>query len=107
MNTKYRPDFGLVYSQYGHGWHDRVFSRELTTPMITYSIRSGDTLSRVARQHGVRVRDILRHNPQITDPNRLFIGQVIQIPVNKPAAHPVNANWFAQHGPPCLSFLQG
>ena len=68
--------------------------------MITYSIRSGDTLSRVARQHGVRVRDILRHNPQITDPNRLFVGQVIQIPVNKPAAHPVNANWFPQHGPP-------
>ena len=68
--------------------------------MITYSIRSGDTLSRVARQHGVSVRDLLVHNPQITNPNRLFIGQVIQVPVRKPAQHPVNARWFPQQGPP-------
>ncbi len=34
--------------------------------MITYSIRSGDTLSRIARQHGVRVRDLRRHNPQLS-----------------------------------------
>ena len=68
--------------------------------MITYSIRSGETLSRIARQHGVRVRDLRRHNPQITDTNRLFIGQVIQIPVNQPAVHPVNASWFPPQGPP-------
>ncbi|MFT4639856.1 MAG: hypothetical protein ACI8T1_003181 [Verrucomicrobiales bacterium] len=68
--------------------------------MITYSIRSGDTLSRVARQHSVKVRDILKHNPQIVNANKLHIGQVIQIPVRKPAQHPVQAPWFPQEGPP-------
>ena len=70
------------------------------TLMITYSIRSGDTLSRVARQHSVMVRDILKHNPQIVNANKLHIGQVIQIPVRKPAQHPVQAPWFPQEGPP-------
>ncbi len=44
-----------------------------------YKIRSGDSFYRIAKQFGVSFRDIERANPSI-DPNRLQIGQVVNIP---------------------------
>jgi spore coat assembly protein SafA len=45
-----------------------------------YIVQRGDTLSAIARRFGVTVADILSINPQITDPNRLQVGQRIFIP---------------------------
>lgn len=45
-----------------------------------YTIRKGETLSSIARQFNTTVEVILRANPQITDPNLIFSGQVICIP---------------------------
>ncbi|MBX6377448.1 MAG: LysM peptidoglycan-binding domain-containing protein [Clostridia bacterium] len=45
-----------------------------------YSVRPGDTLFVLARRFGVSVEAILAANPQITDPDRLAIGQTICIP---------------------------
>lgn len=42
-------------------------------------IESGDTFSGLARQYGVRLRDLEEANPGV-NPNRLQIGQEIQIP---------------------------
>ncbi len=44
-----------------------------------YRIQSGDTLTRVAREFGVSLNDLMDANPD-TDPNRLQIGQEIVIP---------------------------
>jgi peptidoglycan endopeptidase LytF len=44
-----------------------------------YTIKAGDTLSRIARQQGTTVTVLLNNNPGI-DPNRLRIDQVICIP---------------------------
>lgn len=50
-----------------------------------YTVRATDTLFLIARRFGVTVEQIQNVNPQITDPNRIFIGQVICIPtVPKP-----------------------
>lgn len=52
-----------------------------TTPTgTTYTVKSGDTLSGIAAQHGVTLAALLAANPQITNPNLIFAGQVINIP---------------------------
>lgn len=45
----------------------------------TYSIRSGDLLTNVAKRHGTTVEALLKANPGL-NPNRLKVGQVIKIP---------------------------
>jgi len=45
----------------------------------TYVVRSGDTLSRIARQYGVTVRAIQERN-RISDPRSLRLGQRLVIP---------------------------
>jgi hypothetical protein len=48
-----------------------------TTP---YTVVSGDTLSEIAKRAGVPLAEILKLNPEITDPNRIFVGQSIRLP---------------------------
>jgi len=48
-----------------------------------YTIRSGDTLFSIARRYNVSLDDLLEANPGI-DPERLFVGQVICIPLAVP-----------------------
>jgi LysM repeat protein len=47
----------------------------------TYSIQSGDTLSRIAQRFGVSLSSLMAANPTV-DPKRLQIGQVVVIPGN-------------------------
>lgn len=44
-----------------------------------YVVRSGDALSRIAAQHGTSLAALLRLNPSITNPNRIYVGQVITL----------------------------
>lgn len=48
--------------------------------IIRYIVRPGDTLFIIATRFGVTVESILRINPQITNPNVIFAGQIINIP---------------------------
>nr|MCU0508510.1 LysM peptidoglycan-binding domain-containing protein [Anaerolineae bacterium] len=45
-----------------------------------YTVRAGDTLAKIAARFGVSVSGILAANPQITNPDRIYIGQRITIP---------------------------
>lgn len=49
-------------------------------PGRTYVVQPGDTLSGIARRFEVSLSALLRANPQIDDPDRIFPGQVINIP---------------------------
>lgn len=46
----------------------------------TYTVRAGDTLTRIAQQCGVSVQALLDANPNIVNRNLIRTGQVIQIP---------------------------
>lgn len=52
-----------------------------------YTVKWGDYLSRIALQNSTTVHAILSANPQITNPNFIYAGQVIFIPTG-PAAPP-------------------
>jgi LysM repeat protein len=58
-----------------------AFIRPVPPQAISYTVRRGDTLNSIARQHNVTVAEILSINPQITNPNRIAVGQQIWIPV--------------------------
>jgi LysM repeat protein len=48
-------------------------------PQQTYVVRPGDTLFRIALRFGVPLNRLIQANG-ITDPNRVFVGQVLVIP---------------------------
>src|SRR5215218_10475654 len=47
---------------------------------MTYLVKAGDTLSKIASRNGVTLAQLLTSNPQITDPNKIKIGDVINVP---------------------------
>ncbi|MFN2155921.1 MAG: LysM peptidoglycan-binding domain-containing protein, partial [Anaerolineae bacterium] len=46
----------------------------------TVTVVAGDTLTRIAARCGTTVQAILTANPQITNPNLIYVGQVIEMP---------------------------
>jgi LysM repeat protein len=46
----------------------------------TYVVQSGDTLKKIAAWAGTSVEEILAVNPQITNANWIYVGQVINLP---------------------------
>jgi LysM repeat protein len=43
-------------------------------------VRGGETLRSIAQRTGVTLDAIISVNPQITDPNRIFVGQIVNVP---------------------------
>ena len=55
----------------------------------TYVVRHGDTLSKIAgRIYGdaSRWREILKENPQVTNANRIYPGDILHVPIREAAA---------------------
>jgi murein DD-endopeptidase MepM/ murein hydrolase activator NlpD len=49
-------------------------------------VKPGDTMSALAKKAGVSLADFIAANPQITNPNLIRPGQVLNIPVAQPTA---------------------
>lgn len=67
--------------------------QEITIPVSgreIYTVKAGDTLYRIAQRYGVSVDQILRINPQITDPGEIYPGQMIVIPTGEKTTIQVN-----------------
>jgi len=52
---------------------------------VTYEIKKGDNLSKIAKSFGVTQAQLLTANPQIKDPNKIKVGDVINIPSATPS----------------------
>src|SRR5271157_2649588 len=61
----------------------------------TYIVRQGDTLSGIAQNFGVSLQALQAANPQITNPDLIFPGQVINIPGTIP---PPGTTYVVQPG---------
>jgi LysM repeat protein len=46
----------------------------------TYQIMPGDTLSGIAEKQGISIEDLMTVNPNITDPNKIYAGSVLNLP---------------------------
>lgn len=55
---------------------------------MSYVVKSGDTLGAIASRHDTTVQAILAANPQIKNPNAIFVGQQINLPKSTPAPAP-------------------
>ncbi|WP_170270373.1 LysM peptidoglycan-binding domain-containing protein [Heliorestis acidaminivorans] len=61
--------------------------------MLIYIVQKGDSLGKIASRYGIKVSDLLQYN-DLPDPDLLYVGQRLQIPIRRPAPVP------PQHQPP-------
>lgn len=47
---------------------------------MTYVVKAGDTLSKIATRNGITVAQLLKLNPSITNPNKIQVGDLVNIP---------------------------
>ena len=50
--------------------------------MLLYTVQKGDSLWSIAKQYGVSLESLIKANPQIKDPNKIYPGQQIRVPVS-------------------------
>lgn len=48
--------------------------------MQDYTIQKGDYLGKIAKDAKISLRDLLKINPQIKDPNKIMVGEKIKLP---------------------------
>ncbi len=58
------------------------FSDNFPKEGVSYTVQSGDTLSKIAQKTGAKVADIINAN-KITDPAKVQVGQVLFVPGGK------------------------
>ncbi len=56
-----------------------------TPEQVVHTVKSGETLSKIAAQYGVTVDQVLEANPTIKDPNKIAVGDQIVIPQPLPS----------------------
>lgn len=61
----------------------KKIKNEVSKKDSTYKIRSGDTLSQIAKAKGTTVRAIMAANPNIKDANKIRAGAALTIPAPK------------------------
>ena len=51
---------------------------------LNYTLKKGDNLSTLAKQNGLSLKDLLKLNPHIEDPDYIQVGQKINLPSQSP-----------------------
>ncbi|QRN96403.1 LysM peptidoglycan-binding domain-containing protein [Archangium violaceum] len=72
---------------------------------MSYRIKSGDTLSAIARSHNTTVSALMKANPQIKDANLIYAGKSLNIPGSRDSFEPGPSK--GNSGSPSTSGTQG
>lgn len=51
-----------------------------STKMVSYTVQKGDTMSGIAKRFEISYAELLKANPNITNPAMIYVGQKITIP---------------------------
>ena len=71
---------------------------------MTYTVKPGDTLSKIATRNGVTLAQLLQANPQIKDPNKIKVGDALNVPDDATVCQPAQLTTHSHFRPRwCLS----
>lgn len=68
------------------------FGKSNNMKSSTYTVQSGDNLWDISIKLGVSHKDLIDANPSITNPNVIFAGQVINVPVTSKEVISITTN---------------
>src|SRR5699024_9672572 len=51
---------------------------------FSYTVQPGDSMWSIAHKFGVSLDALIRANPQIPDPSRIYPGQIVCVPTSQP-----------------------
>jgi N-acetylmuramoyl-L-alanine amidase len=57
----------------------------VASPAFAYEAKSGDTMSSIAKEHDMSLQELAKANPQITDLNKIYVGQDIKTEIGTAA----------------------
>ena len=67
----------------------------------TYTVQRGDTFSEIAKRYGISLNNLWAANPHVWDINRIYPGQLLNVPGYQPSYQPVyqpvsqpGSSWF-------------
>ena len=70
---------------------------------MKFTIDPGDTLEAISKQTGFTIYEIMKVNPQITDPDKIMAGDTITMPDNPPEGFTGNVkSWWNAY----VAFIQ-
>jgi LysM repeat protein len=75
--------------------------------MNSIGIKSGDTLSALAKQHGTSVDALMKANPKITNKDLIFAGDTLNVPGKSDSFGPAGGSPRGMSGPGGDSFQPG
>ncbi len=77
-----------------------VVGRTLVLPVdsLVHTVERGDTLYNLSRKYGVAVDDILLANPNISNPNRINVGDTVVIPFQFEKLGSIEVNGYVLPG---------
>ncbi len=66
-----------------------------------YTVSKGDTLNAIADKHGTSVGALMQANPNITNPNLIYTGSILNLPqYTDTTSSPITADTQSQYTPP-------
>lgn len=57
----------------------KIYVEEKPIQPTMYIVKKGDTLNKIAKAHNMTLREIIMLNPQIKNPNLIYVGEAIRI----------------------------
>ncbi|MEH7119363.1 cell wall hydrolase [Neobacillus vireti] len=54
-----------------------IISLLFASPVFAYTVQSGDTMSRIARNYHISLDELKRLNPEIQNPDLIYVGQTV------------------------------
>ncbi len=72
---------------------------------VSYTVQAGDTMWGIARRLGTTLEELLRANPQIENPDSIYVGQEIYFPVEETESSIPSVSPSPREGRESLSYL--
>lgn len=67
----------------------------LMTDTVPHTVTRGQSLYSIAKSYGITLAQLQASNPEITNPNRLMVGQVVSVPVPSQKQGAIQVNGYA------------